>query len=85
MRLVRPRSDSHSPSAAQVQMKHLLPARERCYSLGGATLPNLPHYPRERQISCCSQTDDTDHDSIFGKLMWCVCASMLIEVNCNCK
>lgn len=67
MRLIRPRSDSHSPCAAPVQLKHLLPARERCYSLGGATLPNLPCYPRERQISCCSQTDDTDHDSIFGE------------------
>uniref|UniRef100_A0A1B6C4J5 tRNA(Ile)-lysidine/2-thiocytidine synthase N-terminal domain-containing protein n=1 Tax=Clastoptera arizonana TaxID=38151 RepID=A0A1B6C4J5_9HEMI len=68
----RPRSDSHSPSKPQQTLKpNMLSPRERCYSLGGATLPKLPVPLRKRQISCSSQTDGldigSDHDSTFGE------------------
>lgn len=73
MKFHRPRSDSHSPSKPPALLKpSMLSPRERCYSLGGTTLPKLPLRLRERQISCSSQTDGldlgSDHDSTFGKL-----------------
>lgn len=58
---MRSRADSCSPQTT------LSGLRERCYSLGGDTLPNLPRNRRERQISCSSQTDGLHDDSLSGK------------------
>lgn len=59
-RMERARADSCSP---QTTLGNGL--RERCYSLGGDTLPTLPRGRRERQISCSSQTDSAHHDDTF--------------------
>ncbi|XP_046666052.1 LOW QUALITY PROTEIN: uncharacterized protein LOC124357947 [Homalodisca vitripennis] len=57
---VRARADSCSKDHPR-----LVGARERCYSLGGDTLPTLPRSRRDRQISC-SQTDGHRDNSLSG-------------------